>query len=286
MAGISSSVGRGGVNIPTDVRQIQTLLAKTVAGVTLPINGTVDARTISAIEDFQRRVVKMVNPDGRIDPGGRTYKALAAALETGPAAASTALPSPKGSSSLTEGDFARAAAKLGCEVAAVKAVTAVESGSSGFFASGRPKILFEAHVFSKQTGHRYDATNPDISSPKWNRSLYKYGEKEYERLVAAMALDRTAALKSASWGRFQIMGFNCQQAGYPNVEIFVQAMYQSEGNHLDAFVSFLQKSPMAAALREKRWADFARSYNGAGYATNHYDVKIEQAYKKYAGAAS
>ena len=46
-------------------------------------------------------------------------------------------------------DYARAATALRCEVACVKAVTEVEAGKSGFFPSGRPKILFEAHHFAR-----------------------------------------------------------------------------------------------------------------------------------------
>ncbi len=31
---------------------------------------------MAAIEEFQRRVVKMAVPDGRVDPGGKTIRAL------------------------------------------------------------------------------------------------------------------------------------------------------------------------------------------------------------------
>jgi predicted chitinase len=39
-------------------------------------DGVVGPETIAAIEEFQRRVVKMSSPDGRIDPGGATLQAL------------------------------------------------------------------------------------------------------------------------------------------------------------------------------------------------------------------
>lgn len=61
----------------------------------------------------------------------------------------------------------------------------------------------------------------------------------------------------------------------------MDAMYASEGRHLDAFVSFLQHMHLDAPLRDKRWADFARGYNGEGYAANQYDVKLAAAYEKY-----
>ena len=100
---------------------------------------------------------------------------------------------------LTEQNFKDAATGLDIEVAAIKAVAEVESRGDGFLPDGRPKILFEAHIFSKYTGHKYDASHPHISAPKWDKSLYKGGEKEYDRLEEAKTLDIVAALKSAIW---------------------------------------------------------------------------------------
>jgi uncharacterized protein (TIGR02594 family) len=45
----------------------------------LRVDGRVGPRTIAAIEAFQSRVVRMDPPDGRVDPSGRTLKALASA---------------------------------------------------------------------------------------------------------------------------------------------------------------------------------------------------------------
>lgn len=160
----------------------------------------------------------------------------------------------------------------------------MESHGGGFLGSSRPKILFEAHIFSKRTHHTYDKEHTDISSRSWNKSLYKGGEKEYTRLEAAMSLNGPAALESASWGRFQIMGFNYAACGYKTVMAFVRAMYDSEGKQLDAFVAFRRHANLAAALREKRWADFARGYNGPGYAANKYDQKLQAAYEKLSPA--
>ena len=286
MSTITGSVGRGGANRPDDVRLIQDMLNQNAAatGQTVDTDGRIGPKTIAAIEAFQRAVVGMANPDGRIDPGGKSFQALSqGGSAAAPATGDGTLPTPGTPAPLTDADFQRAAAALNCEVACVQAVTDVESGGSGFFASGRPKILFEAHYFSRLTQHRYDASNPQISSAKWNRALYAGGEKEYGRLQSAMALNRDAALRSASWGRFQIMGDNCKAAGYASADEYVAAMYQSEGKHLDAFVNFVKSSKLDGALREKRWADFAKGYNGSGYAENQYDKKLAAAYKKHAG---
>lgn len=89
MASISGSVGRNGDNRPADVRLVQELLNKHPMPPLTPlvVDGRIGPKTITAIEEFQRRVVKMVKPDGRVDPNGKTLQMLggggAAALTPG-----------------------------------------------------------------------------------------------------------------------------------------------------------------------------------------------------------
>lgn len=201
-----------------------------------------------------------------------------------PAAEAIPAPAPAaGSRTLTEADWQRAAQTLGVDVATIKAVAEVEASRSGFLADGRPKILFEAHQFSERTGGRFDRSHPGISSPRWNRDLYVGGAGEHTRLAEALALDRTAALESASWGRFQIMGFNHEAAGFANVDDFVAAMRQGEGRQLDAFVNFIRAdAAMHRALQAHDWAGFAERYNGERYAENQYDTRLADAYRRHA----
>ena len=183
---------------------------------------------------------------------------------------------------LTEADYQQAAQKLGCEVAAVKAVAEVESGPHGaFLPSGDPVILFERHKFHQFTGGKYDQTNPGIS----NRTPGGYGpvSQQHARLQEAAALDPDAALMSCSWGRFQVMGFHWQDLGYPSLKDFVDGMYVSEANHLDAFVRYVDKNGLAQHLKNRNWAAFALGYNGKDYKINKYDDKLAAAYKKYHG---
>src|SRR5208282_780079 len=57
---------------------------------------------------------------------------------------------------LTDQDFQTAANEYGIEVAVIHAVAKVESGGrTGFDSQGRPKILFEAHIFHKFTKGKY-----------------------------------------------------------------------------------------------------------------------------------
>jgi len=182
---------------------------------------------------------------------------------------------------LTDEQIARAAQAIGCDVAAIRAVISVESGASGFLPDGRPKVLFEAHHFHRLTHGRYTRSHPRISSPKWDRSLYaRTGTGEHARLDMAASLDREAALKSCSWGRFQVMGFNHHLCGYRAVQDFVNAMYAGEGRQLDAFVAYLRARSLDDELRRRDWPGFAHGYNGPRYAENHYDTRLERAYAK------
>ena len=184
---------------------------------------------------------------------------------------------------LTDADFASAATTLGCIAAAVKAVCQVEAPRGGFNPDGTPVTLFEAHIFHRYTNGRFDATHPDLSSPKWNRALYGKGwEAEQARLQRAVALDPVAARMSASWGRFQLMGFNFAICGFADVQAFVNAMYTSEASQLAAFVQYVKHVGLGDELRDKRWAAFALRYNGAEYTKNKYDLELAAAYKTFA----
>ena len=182
---------------------------------------------------------------------------------------------------LTQLDFENAASRLRCSVAAIKAVCEVEAPRGGFLSTGEPTILFERHIFSRLTQHRYDHLYPDIS----NRTPGGYGTlaAQHSRLLRATRLNREAALMSASWGRFQILGENYKQAGFSSIQGFINAMYTSEQRQLDAFVAFiLADSVLISSLRLRNWAAFARRYNGPNYAINQYDRKLAAAYFRYA----
>lgn len=186
------------------------------------------------------------------------------------------------SKKLQETDYQKAAQLLGVNVAAIKAVVLVETSGSGFFSDGRPKILFEAHWFSKFTNGKYDRSHPQISSRRWNRSLYYGGVREYIRLQQAQQLSPTAALMSASWGLGQIMGFNFRACGYSDVAEFVEDAHISEGKQLEQMCKFIQSQKLAGYLRERNWAGFAYRYNGEGYQKNRYDVHLAAAYQRFA----
>lgn len=183
---------------------------------------------------------------------------------------------------ITDDDYTRAAKLLGVEPAVIKAVAEVESAGKAFYPDGFPTILFERHIFSRLTGGKYDQTHPLISNPKPG-GYGKSGANQRRKFSMAFNLDPDAAMKSCSWGRFQIMGFNHKLAGFRTVGDFVDAMKSGEPAQLAAFVRFILSSPtLVSALRAKNWAAFAREYNGPAYKKNRYDEKLADAYRRYA----
>lgn len=184
---------------------------------------------------------------------------------------------------LTAIDIDSAAIDLKCEPNVIKSVLKVETNGSGFLTDGRPTILFESKTFGRLTNGMFHGSHPNLSTVKWDKTTYgKGGAHQYERLETAMLLNKEAALKSCSWGLFQIMGENFKQAGFKDVVEMVEAMVTGAPAHLKAFVSFINNSEkMRTALRTRDWDTFARYYNGPGYKENSYDIKLASAYKSF-----
>lgn len=180
------------------------------------------------------------------------------------------------------------AIRLQLNFAVIRAVAEVESAGSGFVSldDPRPKVLFEGHYFHRLTTGKFDASHPKLSYPKWSKEKYaKTAAGEWQRLEAAMGLDREAALQAASWGTFQIMGANYGACGFNDINAFVQAQSDMEGQ-LDTFAKFVSRPPFIALLKEQNWEGFAEAYNGPAYASNRYAEKLAAAYAKYSASSA
>lgn len=199
------------------------------------------------------------------------------------------LPDPNPSApSLSDSDYTSAAATLGVDINALKAVSQVESGGSGL-GDGRPIIRYELHVFQRKTHRHFHKTHPYLSQPTWHAGdRYHNGtqDREYSLLYNAMLLNyhgnstTEEAIESCSWGKFQIMGENWADLGWSSALDFASDMYVSEANHLDAFVKFIQNKGLVHALKNHQWATFAAGYNGASYADNDYDGRLQRAFNR------
>ncbi|MEZ5996181.1 MAG: N-acetylmuramidase domain-containing protein [Hyphomonadaceae bacterium] len=187
---------------------------------------------------------------------------------------------------LSRADFEAAASELGCEVEAVQAVVEVESGRLGAFAEdGRPIILFEPHIFSRRTNRQFDASHPNVSYRTWDASKYpRTQEGRWAQLREAYALDPQNAVASASYGLFQIMGFNHAACGFADPKAFVSDMCRSQAQQLKAFTAFVRANNLADELQRKDWEGFAGGYNGSGQ-IERYGRLLREAYERLKGAA-
>lgn len=257
---------------------LQLQRALNANGATLVLDGDFGDETEKAVRAYQ--LSKGLVVDGRA--GEKTLAALAGA---------------DCSRLLGNATLVAAAKRLGVELTAVYAVNEVESAGSGFLGNGKPKILFERHVMHARLAlvrHPSDdaaalLAHADQLATAYpnvvNRSPggYAGGTAEHQRLAQARMIDALAANESASWGACQIMGYHATALGYASVDEFVALMHRSEADQFEAFVRFIEADPaLLKALKGRKWADFARRYNGPAYARNLYDVKLERAYQRHA----
>ncbi len=252
------------------VRNLQAALR--LDGFAIQVDGDFGDNTEAVVRAYQRKV-------GLVDDGVAGPKTQAA------------LQGYDTSRYLKRKDLQQAAERLDVPLASVMAVNQVESRGEGFAANGRPVILFERHVMRRQLlAHGMDefsvgalsAARPGLVNIQ--PGGYIGGTAEHQRLAQAQQIHVAAALESASWGLFQIMGYHWQRLGYQDAKHFADTMALSEAAQLDAFVTFIETDPaLHKALKGKKWAEFAKRYNGPAYAKNLYDVKLARAYAQFAG---
>ena len=185
---------------------------------------------------------------------------------------------------ISEADIRELADLHNVRPAHLDAVLKVEAAGEGFLLHehppARPRILFEAHLFWRLTPKPVSKTRPDLSSPRWNRKLYKGGSAEWNRLRDACEFDARQALKSASWGLGQVLGMNYEVAGCKSIEQFVVEAFSGERAQLQHMLNFIENNGLMGHLRAGRWASFAKGYNGAGYRKNRYDEKLAAAVRR------
>ncbi|GHT26743.1 peptidoglycan-binding protein [Bacteroidia bacterium] len=271
----------------TTVAQLQEILKK--KGYPVQPDGVFGQQTYIAVCQYQEK--NGLTADGIV--GNDTWNLLSGKNATPPTpptpvsqpVTNAAPPAAPQTATL---DYAETAALLDVEEAAIRAVCEIESGGrTGFFKDGRPIILFEGHIFWRELKKRgidpekYQTDYRDVLFQKWDKSSYKGGAAEYDRMNKAATINEEAAWCSASWGMFQIMGFNHKLCGYDSVREYVQAVKANSNNHLLSFAHFLKSTGIDKPLRTLDWAGFASRYNGPGYKQNQYDVKLQNAYLKY-----
>lgn len=188
---------------------------------------------------------------------------------------------------LTDQDLPRIGAIIGVGEDVLHAIMDVEAPKSGFDAQGRPRILFEPHIFWRELGpgaKRTEAARQGLAYAHWKAGAYGPESAQYGKLERAMAIDADAALRSCSWGRGQIMGFNHAMVGYASARSMAEAFAESEAAQVEAIVRFVAAKRLDGHLRKidalKRpstpddWRPIASGYNGAGYERHNYHGRL------------
>ncbi len=171
MATITQPVGRGASNgICGDIKLVQQLLNRNRQPPLTQISedGVVRPETIAAIEEFQRRVVRMSVPDGRVDPNGATFRALSVQATKSPTSSSK---------TLTEG---LALNGVKNQTAFRNANTVLQSLKSNGITSARAlaNVLAQVHAecnFMPQTEGNYSAANLlSLYGPQQKRNKVRF----------------------------------------------------------------------------------------------------------------
>lgn len=143
---------------------------------------------------------------------------------------------------------------------------------------GDPRATrFEPHVFLRA---RPDLRGkvPYTPDPKYNYST-KRKETDWKAFSHAFELDAEQAVKSTSWGSYQVLGGHLL-ALYPNplqaVEIF---QLQPEKISDEIVVAWFKANPLAVqAANEQKWDLLAKYYNGRNYAVHGYHTRLAAAF--------
>jgi hypothetical protein len=249
-----------------------------------------------SITDLTRQIqVRVgVRPDGAWGP--TTASAVLAHLPAATPAPECALPWPemlakitnRNAPAITEADYEAAAAELGHGVTPkhMKASKKVEAPRGAFDDRGRSSILFERHVFSRNTTPkgRFNAHHPDLSAVSgYGPGGYGSFDSQYGKLERAYALDPEAAFEACSWGAFQVLGENATALGYASARAMAIELAKSEAAHLESYVRFIKVNGLAEKLGRCRAGDpdscipFVQGYNGAGFRHFGYHVKFAEA---------
>ena len=139
----------------------------------------------------------------------------------------------------------------------------------------------------KDPKHKKKLIRVDTSTklPPVASDIYAVGQHaNYERLCRAYKLDKSAALQSCSWGKYQIMGFNFDAKTQKDVFGFVRDMSSGEPAHIKAFLRFAKSTPLLLhGLQTDNYEEVAEGHNGASWRRTNpdYAKNIETYAKEY-----
>lgn len=179
------------------------------------------------------------------------------------------------------------------EPAKLLAVVDVESAGRAFWKIGGrnlPAVRPEAHKFYDRLNgaKRKKAVAAGLANPRAGAiKVPGSWAAVYDVVERMVAIDRSAAYESCSWGVGQVMGFHWQRLGYPSVEALVKSCQTVEGQ-VDCMVRYVEEFKLRDELLQggssaASWKAFAKAYNGPAGVSRGYHKLMAAAYKRYAG---
>lgn len=191
---------------------------------------------------------------------------------------------------LKPGDIKAVADSISVPEAALRAVIEIEARGKAYDSNGRPTFLFEPHRFYKEVPKSKLATaiKQGLAYPRWKGpgSYPKTPALRWQQFQQAVALDETAAIKSASWGLGQIMGSEFAEAGFRSPQEMLIAFTNSELAQLQGMANLIRARRLDVSLRGfpamVHCRNFALRYNGKAYEKNNYHNKLHDAYNRWA----
>lgn len=184
-----------------------------------------------------------------------------------------------------------AAQAAGIEPACLLAIVEAETNGEIFERDGvTPQFLYERHIaYREATKVGADCLRAfrlaGLAIPKWSKATqYKDERTSQQRLdlmAKATAINEEVALRSASWGVGQTMGFLCTDLGFATAKDMVVHMAGSPAGQIDCMVREIKHSHLVEALNAHDWRHVARVYNGPGFEANHYDQHLADGYVRW-----
>lgn len=168
----------------------------------------------------------------------------------------------------------------------IKAVAEVESGGSGWFNSGLPKILYERHYFYRLVpspfknlrGWFINKVAGDYTSDANKNNI----NDSWEKLADAACIDPDAAFQSISIGKFQVMGSHYKMLGFNHPIEMLWAATGYEYQHYKMLVGYIKGTNLLTAYKALSTNPddcraFAKGYNGPKYEKYQYHLKLAKA---------
>jgi len=160
----------------------------------------------------------------------------------------------------------RAAQVLGLDPRAIMALAVVETRDRPFI-DGVPIVRLETHKWRQFRQATRSAKAFDQVKNFRDLTL------RWSRFEDMQKLQSGPAIKSHSFGAFQIMGFNLRRCGFENAEAFLAAMKTVDGQ-TSALIRLVQSTPaLLRGLKDLDGHVVGHHYNGRNYRQNNYHTK-------------